>query len=124
MAIRLLPNALFHLPKGSKMRQGSHKEGEYGFSVPFRFPVLFSRHIFDTQNPLVAQTISRLEAERRHRVLMVIDDHVAAASPWLTSDIETYFAAFSDSLELVGTPVIVPGGEPSKNDPAALFGML
>ncbi len=125
MAIDLLPDALFHVPKGSKMRQsGSQKENEYGFSVPFRFPVLFSRRIFDAQNPLFAQVISRLEPERRHRVLVVIDDHVAEANPWLQPEIQRYFAAFSNALQLVDAPVVVAGGEPSKNDPAALFSML
>ena len=110
------------------MRQsGSHKEqkeNEYGFAVPFKFPVLFSRHIFDAQNPLFEQVITRLEPDLRHRVLVVIDDHVAEASPWLEADIQRYFMAFSDSLELAGPPVVVAGGEPSKNDPAALFAML
>jgi 3-dehydroquinate synthase len=86
------------------------------FSVPFRFPVFFTRNAWQPDNHAFLDTVRRLEPERRHRVLVVIDSHVASATPSLTSDIERYFAAHADSLSLVTAPVIVPGGETVKND--------
>jgi 3-dehydroquinate synthase len=86
------------------------------FSVPFRFPVFFTRNAWHPDNLAFVDTVRRLEPERRHRVLVVIDSHVAGATPSLASDIERYFAAHSASLSLVTAPVIVPGGEAVKND--------
>ena len=104
----------------------SRRESEsfHGFSVPFRFPICFTQDVWNPANAVFVDTVSRLEAERRHRVLVVIDDHVSAANPWLCADIDRYFAAYSESLELVAPPVIVPGGEPCKNDLTAPFAIL
>jgi 3-dehydroquinate synthase len=57
-------------------------------------------------------------------VLVVVDDRVAAANPFLGVEIEQYFAAFPESLELVAAPLIVAGGEPCKNDVTAPFAIL
>lgn len=107
------------------MHQARHgQESFHGFSVPFRFPISFTRHVWHPQNPVFVDTISRLEAGRRHRVLVVVDDRVAAANPFLGVEIEQYFAAFPESLELVAAPLIVAGGEPCKNDVTAPFAIL
>src|SRR5262249_26234150 len=81
-----------------------------------RFPVFFTRNAWHPDNLAFVDTVRRLEPERRHRVLVVIDSHVAGATPTLASDIERYFAAHAGSLSLVTAPVIVPGGETVKND--------
>jgi 3-dehydroquinate synthase len=86
------------------------------FSVPFRFPVFFTRNAWRPENRAFVDTLRRLEPERRHRVLFVIDSQVASATPSLTPDIGRYFAAHAESLNLVAPPVIVPGGESVKND--------
>lgn len=86
------------------------------FSVPFRFPVFFTRNAWRPDNRAFVDTIRRLEPERRHRILIVIDSHVASATPSLVSDIEKYFAAHAESLSLAAAPVIVTGGEAVKND--------
>ena len=99
-------------------------ESFHGFSVPFRFPISFTRHVWNPQNPIFVDTITRLESNRRHRVLVVIDDHVSTANPWVSAEIEQYFAAFPESLELVAPPLIVAGGESCKNDLTAPFAIL
>jgi len=93
------------------MQQSTH-----GFSVPFRFPVFFTQDSWAPTNTVFFDAIRREEADRRHRVLVVIDGQVAAAHPSLPRDIRAYFAAFADALELVADPLIVPGGEAVKND--------
>ncbi len=97
---------------------------EQVFSVPFRFPVCFTRDVWQPTNPAVRDAVSRLEPSRRHRVLVVIDENVFRAQPTLPSQIEAYFAAHQDALELIGQPVTVPGGEPVKNDVTHVFGLL
>jgi 3-dehydroquinate synthase len=93
------------------MQQSTH-----GFSVPFSFPVWFTQDAWNPSNTVFFDTIRREEADRRHRVLVVIDGQVASAHASLPRDIRGYFAAFSDALELVADPLIVPGGEAIKND--------
>src|SRR5436189_681234 len=96
----------------------------HGFSVPFRFPVLFTQDAWSQANTVFFDVIRREEADRRHRALIVIDGEVAAAHTTLPRDIRAYFAAFPDSLELVAEPLIVPGGEAVKNDFAHVLEIL
>jgi 3-dehydroquinate synthase len=88
----------------------------YGFSVPFEFPLHFTRGVFDRTNSLLATIVSRLEPSRRHRLLVVIDERVAATNPHLHDAVLGYAAAFAANIELASPPVIVPGGEAVKND--------
>ena len=86
------------------------------FSVPFHFPVFFTRNAWHPDNRIFVDTVARLESERRHRVLVVIDNHVASTNRTVVSAIEGYFAAHADRLSLATAPVIAVGGEASKND--------
>lgn len=95
---------------------------DYGFSVPFTFPLHFTRGVFAPANPLLAGVVRRLEPARRHRVLAVVDARVAATNPALVDGIAQYASAHD--LELVGAPVVVPGGEAVKNDLAHPVALL
>ncbi|MDY6913002.1 MAG: 3-dehydroquinate synthase [Planctomycetota bacterium] len=86
------------------------------FSVEFDYPVIFTRNVFDAGNPLLAETLGRLEQDRRHRVAVYIDRGVAEAHKDLIGNIKEYFHARPERLELAATPEIVPGGEQAKND--------
>jgi 3-dehydroquinate synthase len=88
----------------------------HGFSVPFSFPVHFTRAAWSPENAAIVETVRRLEPTRRHRVLVVIDDHVHQAQPRLTADVWKYIDAHAESLQLVTAPIIVAGGEAAKND--------
>jgi 3-dehydroquinate synthase len=85
-------------------------------SVPFAFPVVFTSSAWEPGNRAIVDAISRLEPGRRHRALVVIDEHVAQAQPWLEPAIQAYFNAHADSMQLVAPPVVVTGGEAAKND--------
>ena len=97
---------------------------DYGFSVPFSFPLHFTTGVFAPGNRVFADTVCRLEPGRRHRVLFVLDERVAATNPGLADDIERYVAAHAGAIEVVGKPVIVPGGEAVKNDLAHPLAVL
>ena len=87
----------------------------YGFSVPFEFPVHFTRGVFENGNPLLAEIVARLEPSRRHRILFIIDERVASTNPDLQDAILGYASAHGARIELSGPPVIVGGGEAVKN---------
>ena len=96
----------------------------YSFSVPFEFPLHFTKGVFDRRNPLLATIVSRLEPARRHRLLVVIDDRVAATNPTLQDAVLGYASEHAASIELAGPPVIVPGGEAVKNDIAHALSLM
>ena len=96
----------------------------HGFAVPFEFPTVFTRGAWAVGNRTFVDTVRRLEPDRRHRVLVVIDSNVAKANPSLENDINAYFAAFPESLDLVAAPIVVVGGEAAKNDVTHPFALL
>jgi 3-dehydroquinate synthase len=80
--------------------------------------------VFDRRNPLLKTIVSRLEPARRHRLLVVVDERVAAANPHLHDTMLGYAAEHAESVELVAPPVIVTGGEAVKNDIAHALSLL
>ena len=96
----------------------------YGFSVPFEFPLHFTSGVFDRGNQLLASVVARLEPSRRHRLLVVIDERVASANPYLQDAVLGYASAHADVIELVGPPLIVMGGEAVKNDIAHALAVM
>ncbi len=93
-------------------------------SVPFDYPVYFTRRVFDPSNPILKELLARREPERRHRALVYVDSGVANATPDLCRKIESYFAAFPHRLELAAPPHVVPGGEEVKNGWAVVKGIM
>lgn len=95
------------------MKKGNHTVLNQTFSVPFRYPVYFDENIFDKENTLLADT---LKGDKIPKIYVVIDQGVSDAHPDLLDKIHTYASAFSDLFVLAADPLIVPGGEQSKND--------
>lgn len=94
------------------------------FGIHFKFPIRFTHNLFSSQNPVFRSETIRLEPGKLHRVFFVIDKNVAAAHPGLIAAIEAYFAAYSDSLELFGEPLLITGGEHAKNDMSHVISLL
>jgi 3-dehydroquinate synthase len=88
------------------------------FSVRYDYPVHFTEHLFARGNLVFVQSIVRREPTKRHRVVVFVDANVAASWPTLVHDIAAYTEVHAESLELVGRPEVVAGGEHVKNDPA------
>lgn len=93
------------------------------FTVPFEYPVFFTEDAFDLANPVLEVAISRREASRRHRVLVVLDSGVADAWPDLPDRIAAYVSAHSARMELAAAVEVVPGGEDAKNQPYIVEGL-
>lgn len=88
----------------------------HGFSVDYRFPVCFTTGVFAPSNPLFTDLLRQKEPDRRHRLLVAIDQQVMAANPGLGDQIAAYCEAHASVLDLVAAPVVVTGGEAAKND--------
>jgi 3-dehydroquinate synthase len=84
--------------------------------VNWDFPVIFTHAVFDPANPVLVTTLNRKSEHRRHRAMVFIDSQVAGALPNLPQQAADYFAAYPAQLEMVSSPIIVPGGEAIKND--------
>jgi 3-dehydroquinate synthase len=88
--------------------------------VTWDFPVTFTHGLFRPANRVLVDTLLRLGEDRRHRVMVFIDGHVAAARPELAGEVSAYFGAHAAHLELTIEAQIVPGGETVKNQ----FGLV
>ena len=63
------------------------------FAIQFEYPVHFTRGLFKPDNPILTDTVGRLEPSKRHRVMTFIDNAVASAIPTLSSDIASSYVA-------------------------------
>ena len=88
--------------------------------VNFRFPVHFTTGLFDPAN-LVLRGVTAVPSDPAPAdAVVVVDAGVRDAHPNLLSHIASYFAAHGDALRLAAPPLVLPGGEVAKNDPAHL----
>ena len=85
------------------------------FTVPFEYPVYFTRAVFSRKNGLLASVIDRKKEKRCHRVIAYIDSGVVDANLRILPAINEYFRARTGMLELAAPPIVVPGGERVKN---------
>lgn len=89
-------------------------------SIPFDFPVYFHRDTFSPDNPLLANTIDRLQETRRHRVMVCVDKGAARVWPQYKARIGRYFQIHQDTMELADPIETISGGEQAKQDLAGL----
>jgi 3-dehydroquinate synthase len=83
--------------------------------VGFELRVFFTRGVFASANPLLRDIMLGGADERVHGVLLVMDESVAQTRTGLVAQIESYFATSSERLKLVCPPIIIEGGERTKN---------
>lgn len=88
---------------------------QHTIAVAFRHQVFFTEHLFAPDNPLLADVLSEAAPVTVPHVLVVMDEGLSAAQPWLARNIERYFEPLRDRLQLVAPPVVVEGGERLKN---------
>ena len=86
------------------------------FSVPFSYPVVFTRALFDADNLALREALCRLNDAEPHRLLAFIDEGVDQANPALKQAIQVYCDTHAGALDLVKPPDSVVGGEAIKND--------
>lgn len=84
-------------------------------SVPFDYPVYFTRGLFDRRNPLLVDTLDRLAENRVHQAAVFLDQGLVDAHPELPDQVERFFSARADRIFLAGRPCPLPGGEACKD---------
>lgn len=86
------------------------------FSVPYQYQVYFTSGLFDTSNHTLVNALCRIETEKRHRVVVFVDQGVTANNPGLVKQIVNYAKAHHESIELICDPIEISGGEQIKVD--------
>jgi 3-dehydroquinate synthase len=82
--------------------------------LSFDVPVAFTTGVFEATNQTLVQCVTRLEPQRCHRLLVVIDAGVRAVWPALVEDITRYVDVHASSLTLAAPPIVIDGGEAAK----------
>ncbi len=87
--------------------------------VHFRYNVHFTTDLFSPENFVFREVVlaGSSGARRPVRVLFVVDQDVENSRP-ICGLIAEYFKRHADVLALAGAPLLLPGGEGVKNDPA------
>ena len=88
---------------------------ERAITVNWRHQVLFTQNVFDTENATLRDALVDGEKREPRKTLIVVDEALAKAQPTLLSQIQAYFKTHSDCLNLVCEPVVMEGGERTKN---------
>lgn len=78
--------------------------------------ILFTREVFAPGNVMIRDLLLLDQPHKVPRVLVFADDQVMAANPRLAKDIRQYARAHAEVIDLAGEVVVIPGGEPCKND--------
>ncbi len=87
---------------------------QQAFAVQFDYPVHFARDVFEPANSLLADVFARRGETRVHRVVVCLDEGLAAAQPELQAKIKAWFHAHSERVELSSGPILIPGGPEAK----------
>jgi 3-dehydroquinate synthase len=88
------------------------------FQVHFEYKVFFTENLFDKANPLFRDFLISQQTDNRKKLLFVIDQGTLDHYPHLVGQIKNYLADLP-SFSLAATPILIPGGEQSKNNEQA-----
>jgi 3-dehydroquinate synthase len=86
--------------------------------VTFEYPVHFTNGLFQIGNPLLAKTIAPYPGNQPKPAIVVIDSAVLQKTSGLVEQIKDYADFYK--LFMTMEPIVIPGGEAAKNDPALL----
>src|SRR5687767_7927409 len=87
---------------------------ERNIQVSYRHQVHFTEGVFALENSLLSDIMSDAAHRARHKAIVVVDEALSQSQPFLIRKIENYFAAHKE-LHLVCAPIIIEGGERTKN---------
>ena len=85
--------------------------------ITFQHRVSFTHGAFDAKNHILRDLVAdSCELGEQSKVMVLLDSGVAESNHGLAEKISQYFAVHVDTLNLVTEPIIMPGGEPCKNN--------
>ncbi len=85
------------------------------FSVRFEYPLYFTRELFGTSNPVLRNFFLSQPVGVTRKLLLVLDEGMLAGHPSLPQQVRAYLDALP-GFQLIDDLLVVPGGEPAKND--------
>lgn len=88
---------------------------ERSIQVTYRHQVHFTQDVFSPGNPLLMEVLLGGSRHQKPKVLVILDEALASAQPFLARGIEEYFFAHGKKLNLVCPPLVIEGGERTKN---------
>ena len=88
---------------------------ERSIQVGYELRVYFTQSAFHPANLVLKSVLNGEPAPSPRKALVVLDESLAQAQPDLAGRIEDYFVAHKNSLALVCPPIVVEGGERTKN---------
>ncbi len=83
--------------------------------VSFEYPVHFTTGLFHLRNSLLADVLTGNEIKPK-KVVVIIDEGFLECHKGLISQINAYAKRYASVMTLMAKPMVVPGGEASKND--------
>ena len=83
--------------------------------VSYDLRVHFTRDVFNPSNLVLKAVLDDPRRKTPCKTLLVLDESLAQAQPQLAARIETYFTSHNDRLALVCPPLVIEGGERTKN---------
>jgi len=88
---------------------------ERSIQVGYRLRVRFTENVFDPENPVLQSILCEDVRGPKPKALVVVDEALSYAQATLTRQIEDYFAMHDSRLQLVCPPLVIEGGERTKN---------
>jgi 3-dehydroquinate synthase len=82
--------------------------------VSYDLRVFFTDHLFEATNLVLKQSMVDKPGQVK-KVLLILDESLAQTQPALARQIDRYFAAHANVLNLVCHPLVIEGGERTKN---------
>lgn len=83
--------------------------------VSYRHQVFFTRDVFGRRSGVLRDVLLDGNPSSRRKVIIIVDEALSQAQSGLIPAIEAYFKLHSRLLELVCSPVVIEGGERTKN---------
>ncbi|WP_236209751.1 3-dehydroquinate synthase [Pseudomonas tohonis] len=118
MASMLLP-ALFLAGRGLLARRdlttaaSGTRQLEGSFTVTYRYPVLFTEHLFAANNDCLHRQLTD-NGTRPASAMVFADADLLRSNPALAAQIQGYFQSRASHLKLLADPIAVPAGESCK----------
>jgi 3-dehydroquinate synthase len=91
---------------------------ERSIQVGYQLRVLFTQNVFDPANSTLQKVLLDGSSRSTRKALVVLDASLALAQTGLATQIETYFASPNGPVKLAAPPLVIEGGEPTKNSSA------
>jgi 3-dehydroquinate synthase len=85
------------------------------FQVSYELQVQFTQDVFERTNLVLKTVLDQEKNGRHHKVIVILDEALARTQPDLSRRIEAYFETHAERLQLVCPPIVVEGGERTKN---------